>query len=86
MLKRQIEIFSAGCPVCEETVQLVRHLACDACEVTILDVREPETAKRAASLWLRSVPAVVVNGALAACCEQGPTEAGLRAVGIGQPL
>jgi hypothetical protein len=26
--KRQIEIFSAGCPACEETVALVSRVAC----------------------------------------------------------
>jgi len=86
MSKRQVEIFSAGCPVCEETIQAVRRLACDSCEVAILDVREPDIANRAASLGLRSIPAVVVNGALADCCAGGPTEAGLRAAGIGTPL
>ena len=26
--KRKIEVFSAGCPACEETVQLVNRIAC----------------------------------------------------------
>lgn len=86
MSKRQVEIFSAGCPVCEATIHAVKRLACDSCEVAILDVREPDIARRAASLGLRSVPAVVVNGALADCCGGGPTEAELRAAGIGAPL
>ena len=85
MSRRQVEIFSAGCPMCEETIRTVKRLACDSCELAILDVREPDVARRATSLGLRSVPAVVVNGALADCCGGGPTEAGLRAVGIGTP-
>ena len=35
--KRTIEIFSAGCSVCEDTVTLVKQMACPSCEVTILD-------------------------------------------------
>jgi hypothetical protein len=26
--KRKIEIFSAGCPACEETIQLINSIAC----------------------------------------------------------
>jgi hypothetical protein len=85
--KRQIEVFSAGCPVCEDTIALVRHLACSSCEVTVLDVNKPDVATRAKRLGIRSVPAVTVNGALADCCAgRGPDEKTLRAAGIGQPL
>jgi len=31
--KRQIEVFSAGCSVCDETVELVNRIACPSCEV-----------------------------------------------------
>jgi glutaredoxin 3 len=85
--KRTIEIFSAGCPACEETVTLINRMACPSCDVTVLDMHNPEVARRAKSLGIRTVPAVVINGALAACCEgSGPDEATLRAAGVGQPL
>lgn len=85
--KRKIEIFSAGCPACEETVQLINRIACPSCEVTVLDMHEPAVASRAKSLGVRSVPAVAVNGKLADCCAGGgPQEGGLRAAGIGQPI
>lgn len=85
--KRKIEVFSAGCPVCDETVNLVKRTACPSCEVTILDMKDPEVAKRAKSLGVHSVPAVAINGKLAACCAKGkPDEAALRAAGLGQPL
>ena len=35
MAKRQVEVFTAGCPVCEPAVQLVKELACPDCEVTV---------------------------------------------------
>jgi glutaredoxin 3 len=84
---RVIEIFSAGCPACEETVTLVNRIACPSCEVTVLDMHDPEVARRAKSLGIRSVPAVVMNGTLADCCAgRGVDEATLRAAGLGQPL
>ena len=85
--KRKIEIFSAGCPVCEETVQLVQALACPSCEVNILDMKELPVASRAKGLGIRSVPAVAIDGKLADCCAgRGPDAGALRAAGIGVPL
>jgi glutaredoxin len=85
--KRKIEVFSAGCPVCEETVSLVKGIACSSCEVSVLDMKDPEIAARANNLGIQSVPAVVIDGKLAACCAKGgPDEATLRAAGLGQPL
>jgi len=85
--RRTIEVFSAGCAACEETITLVNRVACPSCEVTVLDMKRPEVAKRARSLGIRSVPAVVIDGKLAECCAgRGPEEAGLRAAGLGQPL
>ena len=84
--KRTIEIFSAGCPVCEETVELIKRIACPSCDVTVLDMRNPEVARRAKSLGIRSVPAVVIDGTLAECCAgRGPVEQTLRDAGLGQP-
>jgi glutaredoxin len=85
--KRTIEVFSAGCPACEETVQLVNQIACPSCDVSVLDMREPAVAKRAKRLGIRSVPAVVIDGKLADCCAgRGPQEATLRAAGLGQAI
>jgi glutaredoxin 3 len=84
---RQIEVFSAGCPICEESIQLINRVACPSCDVTILDMRDPQVASRAKSLDVRSVPAVVIDGTLADCCAgRGPDEPTLRAAGLGQPL
>lgn len=84
---RKIEIFSAGCPVCEALVARVRDMACPSCEVSVLDMNQPAVAERAASLGVGSLPAVAIDGALAECCAgRGPDEAALRAAGLGQPL
>ena len=84
--KRTIEVFSAGCPACEETVQLVNRVACPSCEVSVLNMNDSAVSKRAKDLGIRSVPAVVIDGKLADCCAgRGPDEATLRAAGLGQP-
>ena len=83
---RKIEIFSAGCAACEETISLVNRIACPSCEIIVLDMKQPAVAKRAAELGVRSVPAVVVDGKLADCCAgRGPDESTLKAAGVGQP-
>ncbi|MCI0462763.1 MAG: thioredoxin family protein [Gemmataceae bacterium] len=85
--KRKIEVFSAGCPACQETVNLVQQIACPSCDVSILDMNDPQVASRAKGLGIRSVPAVVINGKLADCCQgRGPDEATLRAAGLGQAI
>ncbi len=85
--KRKIEIFSAGCPACEETITLVNSLVCPSCEVTVMDMRNPDAAARAKGYGIRSVPAVVIDGKLASCCEgRGPEAIALKASGVGVPL
>lgn len=86
MAKRQVEVFIAGCQICEPTVQLVKGLACPDCEVTVYDLRE-QGAEKAGQYGITTVPAVVVDGRLAACCDRsGADREQLRAAGIGQPL
>ena len=83
---RKIEVFSAGCAVCEDTVALINRIACPSCEVEILDMHRPDVAAKAKRYGIRSVPAVVVNGRLADCCAgRGPDEVTLRAARIGTP-
>lgn len=84
---RHVEVFSAGCPVCHDAVRLVREVACEDCTVEVLDMSDSDTAERATELGVRALPAVAVDGSLAACCtEGGVSEDALRAEGIGQPL
>jgi len=98
MAKRQVEVFTAGCPVCESAVRLVEELACPDCEVTVHDLRQPEgpgftaspqpsAREKAAEYGIKTIPAVVVDGRLVSCCENtGPNRDALSAAGIGQRL
>ncbi len=83
--KRKVEIFAAGCPACESTISLVNSVACPSCEVTVLDMNDSAVAARANNLEIRSVPAVMVDGQLANCCEDaGATQEDLEASGVGK--
>jgi glutaredoxin 3 len=85
--KRKIEIYSAGCPLCEETAALVKETSCPSCDIAILDMRRETVAARARKLGIRSVPAVAIDGKLAGCCAgRGPDIATLNAAGVGTRL
>jgi glutaredoxin len=82
---RRVEVFTAGCPVCDETVQMVQRIACDACEVEHLNLSDEKTAQRAKALGIRSIPAIAVDGELASCCVgRGVDEEVLLNFGVGQ--
>ena len=83
---RKIEVFTAGCSLCDDAVQLVHCLVCESCEVEVLDMGTLVAQRRAKDYGVTRVPAIVVNGRLAACCQSGPVdEATLRALGVGSP-
>jgi glutaredoxin 3 len=85
--KRKIEIFSAGCPACDETIQLVKSIACPSCDVQVLDMRQEDVASRAKEYGIKQVPAVVIDGKLSDCCtNSGVNAETLKANGVGVPL
>lgn len=85
--KRKIEVFSAGCPFCEEAIVLVKGMACSACEVEVLNMQEPKVAEKAKQYGIHRIPAVVIDGKLAKCCSNnGLSEPDLRTAAIGSPL
>ena len=60
--KKKIEVFSAGCSTCKETIELVKRIAGSSHEVVIHDMHESEVASKAKHYGVRSVPAIVVEG------------------------
>lgn len=88
MSKRKVEVFTSGCPVCEPTVELVKKLACDSCEVIVYDLNKGcstnECREKAKSYGVTRLPAVAINGALVDCCKVGSVdENALRQAGLG---
>lgn len=85
--QRQIEVFSAGCGVCEDVIALVKRIACTSCNIVVHDMHDIRNAARAKAMGVRSLPAVAIDGQLAGCCAgRGVDEAALRAAGLGRPL
>ncbi len=86
MAKRKIEVFSAGCPCCEEVNKLVLSITCENCDVQILDMRSDEAVQaKAKEYGVKRVPAVAVNGKLAECCQGAVSAETLRELGVGSP-
>ena len=82
--KRKVEVFTAGCPLCEPVVEMVQRVACNNCDVTVYNLNDAAGAQRAQEAGVHQVPMVLVDGKPADCCRTGPvTEAGLRAAGVG---
>ena len=73
MTKRIIEVFTAGCQVCEPTVELVKKMACDSCEVVIYDLNQGcdtnECREKAKQYSITRLPVIVVNGKVLDCCK-----------------
>ena len=85
--KRKIEVFTAGCSLCDGVVEQVKSIACPSCEILILDMHDEQVSSRAITLGVKSVPAVAIDGKLADCCaSRGVDLSVLKAQGIGTPI
>lgn len=87
MAKRKVEVFTAGCPVCSDLVDLVKATACPHCEVLVYNLNQGQGLEEAKRYGVEAVPAVVVEGKLLDCCRRAHiTKHDLEAAGIGKPL
>jgi hypothetical protein len=88
-MKRQVEIFTANCPVCDPVVQMVKDMACEQCDIIIYDLvkqcEDKTCLSKLEEYGIKKVPAIAVNGKLLSCCEnQGISKEELIQAGIGQ--
>ena len=88
-MKRQVEVFTANCPVCDPVIKMIQELACDTCEVTTYDLvkqcEDKTCLDKLDEYGIKKVPAVVVNGKLLDCCRDSAiTVERLVEAGIGQ--
>jgi hypothetical protein len=88
-MKRQIEIFTANCPVCDPVVKMVKDLACDNCEIITYDLVQQCEDKTCLSKLkeynVQKIPAVAVNGQPLDCCRDNAiTKEALMTAGIGE--
>lgn len=89
--KRRVEIFTAGCILCQEAVKTVRRLACPSCEVVVYDLikqcESKECLDKVRDYGVSRVPTIVVDGKIAECCTASrPSIEELKAAGIGSAL
>ena len=71
MAKRTVELFTAGCAVCADALRIVQSIVCEGCDLQIHDMKSTAGAAKAKQYGVTRVPAVVVSGRLAGCCQQG---------------
>lgn len=87
-MKRQVEIFTAGCPVCDPVVQMVKDTSCGNCEITVYDLRKNSEKEnhmdKIEQYGINQVPSIVVDGKLLECCDKSITKKDLIRAGIGQ--
>jgi len=89
MAKRLIEVFTAGCYVCEKAVNEIKALACPNCEVKVYDLNKKcetgECEVKAKEYGVNSIPAVAIDGKLISCCtNRGIDIEALKTAGLGQ--
>ena len=73
--RHTIEVFSAGCATRREGIRVVQELAGKDHDVKIYDMHTDRAAQqRARELGIHRVPAVVVTGKLAQCCQSKPVD------------
>jgi len=83
-MKKQVDIFTAGCPVCEPVVQLVKATAGANCNITVYNLSESRHKDILKKYKLTRLPAVAVDGKLLDCCKNiGITKEDLINTGIG---
>lgn len=83
-MQKQVEIFTAGCPVCEPVVQLVKDTAGAHCNITIHNLSEDHNDAIRKKYVLTRLPAVAVDGKLLDCCKNSAiTKEDLISAGIG---
>jgi MerR family mercuric resistance operon transcriptional regulator len=89
MAKRRIEVFTAGCYICEKAIAEIKALACPNCEVIVYDLNKKcetgECEVKAKEYGVNSIPAVAIDGKLVSCCNnRGIDIEALKRAGLGK--
>ena len=88
-MKRQIEIFTSNCPICESVVELVKTTAGENCEIILHDISQDSKSKTSIAKMeaykVKRIPTIIVDGKLLSCCSNLEiTKDSLVSAGIGQ--
>ena len=67
--KRKIEVFTAGCTICDEALSQIKAAACPDCYIIVYDLREDcetmECRDKPHEHGIKAVPDVVIDAKLA---------------------
>ncbi len=84
---KQVEIFTAGCPICNPVVNLVNETAGEDCEIIVYDLvkqcEEKTCIDKMNTYKINRIPSIVVDGRLLDCCDREVTKQDLANAGIG---
>lgn len=85
---RKIEIYTAGCPICDEQITRIREVACSNCDIEVLNVKDNSIAlEKSKTYGINSLPSVVIDGVLAQCCSnRGINIDILKTLGLGKNI
>jgi hypothetical protein len=92
MNKQKIEVFTAGCPVCQPVIELVKSLENEEFnEITVYDlVKNGETTECVSKLeeyGIKRLPAIAINGQLLDSCKNnGITKKDLIGAGLKEKI
>ena len=65
-MAHKVEIFSADCPICRETIEMVKSSdCCKNSEIVVHKCEGDECCTPAKNYKIRTVPSIVVDGKLA---------------------
>ena len=78
MPERWIEVFSSGCPLCKDAIDLVERLSGDSDHLVVHDMASPQVVSEAYRLGIRSVPTILLDGHIVGSAG-GVDDTGLRA-------
>lgn len=89
LTKRKIELFTAGCAVCEPVVEMAKAMACSSREVIIYNIAQlcdkKEYLEKVRVYGIKALPAIAVDGKLLSCCKnKGISVDELKDARIGQ--
>ncbi|MGH7510007.1 MAG: thioredoxin family protein [bacterium] len=87
MAEHTIEVFSAGCILCDNAVRLIRELAGSRSAVHVYDMSTGDALVKVREYGVTRVPSVVVDGRLVRCCQgDALDEQTLRSLGLGSSI
>ena len=57
-----VEVYIAGCKLCEKTIEIIKELVCPECEIKIYNVVENPEYLEKTSIQIKAVPTIIIDG------------------------